>query len=103
MKITYTADDGTAFDILEECLAHEMLHSNDTAVENSLQKLKHIFFAGVPMTRDGDPAPIYAKDLLINLLSNFEAVIGELSSLENYLETQKAAARKLMNAGPKGS
>ena len=103
MKITYTADDGTAFDILEECLAHEMLHSNDTAVENSLQKLKHIFFAGVPMTRDVLHAPIYAKDLLINLLSNFEAVMGELGSLENYRETQRDVARKLMNARPKES
>jgi hypothetical protein len=101
MKITYTADDGTAFDILEECIAHEMLHSNDTAVESSLQKLKRIFFAGCPMTRDGDPAPIYAKDLFLNLLSNFEAAMGELNSLENYLETQKAAARKRINARPK--
>ena len=101
IKITYTADDGAAFDILEECLAHEMLHSNDTDVESSLQKLKRIFFAGCLMTREGDPAPIYAEDLLLNLLSNLEAAMGELSSLEHYLETQKAAARKLMNAKPK--
>ena len=102
-KITFTADDGEAFDTLGECLAHEMLQCDDEGVGDSLQKLKRIFFAGKPMTIGGDPAPVYAPELFLNLLANFEAVMGELSSLENYLEQRKAAAHKLMSARPEES